>query len=85
VKMLRSIVVVSLGLLAVSWWALRPSRDQVADVAPPIGLQCAGGSYADGQRCVCPAGADWDGRACGPGAPQPDTRHVTTVDLRHRR
>jgi hypothetical protein len=84
VKTLRIIVVVSLGLIGVLWWAVMPPR-HIAVKATPMAPQCAGGSYADGGRCVCPVGADWDGRACGPGAPQPDTRHVTTVDLRHRR
>lgn len=84
-KPLRSMVLVSLGLIAVLWWAVMPPRHFGVNVAPPMALHCAGGSYPEGKRCVCPVGADWDGRACGPGAPQPDTRHVTTVDLRHRR
>ncbi len=62
-----------------------PLRHVATKVAPPMGLQCTGGSYSEGKRCVCPVGAEWNGSACGPGAPQPDTRHVTTVDLRQRR
>jgi hypothetical protein len=85
VKTLRIIVVVSLGLIAVLWWALMPPRRPVVIGGQPPPPQCAGGSYADGGRCVCPVGAEWTGSMCGPGAPQPDTRHVTTVDLRHRR
>ena len=84
-KMLPIIVVVALGLVAVWWWASAPALPIIAAATPPPSLQCAGGSHADGERCVCPVGAEWTGSVCGPGAPQPDTRHVTTVDLRRNR
>jgi hypothetical protein len=86
-KTLRTIVVVSIGLIVALGWAVMPPRDK-----PVIGLpldisrqaQCPAGSQLEGKLCMCPKGSNWTGSACAPGAEGPDTRHVTTVDLRRR-
>ncbi len=87
-KTFRTIVVVSVGLIAALLWAVMPPQDK-----PVIGLplevsaqrQCPAGSELEGKLCMCPKGSIWNGSGCAAGAEGPDTRHVTTVDLRHHR
>jgi hypothetical protein len=86
-KTLRTIVVVSTAVLAALWWAVMPPEDKLVIAAPVAvtqALQCPAGSRVEQKECVCPAGQMWDGSACAFVGPLPDTRHVTTVDLRHR-
>lgn len=89
-KTLRTIVVVSIFLAAALWWATTALRDEPVIIpAPSVAaqLQCPAGSYPNGKVCACEPGSDWTGSQCitsQPEAPQPDTRHVTTVDLRRR-
>ena len=87
-KTVRTMVVVSIGLIVALGWAVMPPEDK-----PVIGLpldvskqlQCPSGSELAGKLCMCPRGSNWTGSACAPGTEGPDTRHVTTVDLRYRR
>ena len=87
-KTLRMIVVVSIGLIVALGWAVLPPR-HLPVIKAPLEVseqrQCPPGSELDGKLCTCPRGSTWTGSACAPGAEGPDTRHVTTVDLRHRR
>ncbi len=80
-------VVVALGLVAVLIWAVMATQSAPAP-APPLAVakrvQCPPGSDLLGKLCVCPKGSSVVDGKCGPGAPQRDTRHVTTVDLRGR-
>lgn len=84
----RTIVLVSLGLIVALGWAVMPPRD-LPVIALPLNistqLQCPPGSGLDGTMCSCPRGSSWTGSACASGPEGPDTRHVTTVDLRQRR
>lgn len=87
-KTLRIIAVMSIGLIVALWWAVLPPRDLPVIKAPlevSKQRQCPPGSELDGKLCKCPNGSNWTGSACAPEAEGPDTRHVTTVDLRHRR
>ncbi len=85
---LRTMVVVSIGVIVALGWAVMPPQDKPV-IALPLEasrqLQCPAGSELEGKLCMCPKGSSWNGKACGPGAEGPDTRHVTTVDLRQRR
>ena len=87
---LRTIVVVSTGLIVALWWAVMPPRDQLRTGAPLSStkeLQCPGGARVEGKLCMCLPGSAWNGSACAAATydpTQPDQRHVTTVDLRHR-
>lgn len=89
-KTLRTIVVVSTVLVAALWGASTALRDDLVIVpAPSVAaqLQCPAGSYPNGKVCACEPGSEWTGSQCvasAPEPPQPDTRHVTTVDLRKR-
>jgi hypothetical protein len=87
-KTFRTIVVVSIGLIVALWWAVMPPRDKLV-IGLPLDvskqLQCPAGTELEGKLCMCPKGSNWIGSACVPGPEGPDTRHVTTVDLRHRR
>lgn len=84
----RTIVVVSLGLIVALAWAVMAPQD-LPVIALPIEvskqLQCPPGTQPEGKLCSCPRGSSWTGRTCMTGPDGPDTRHVTTVDLRHRR
>lgn len=83
----RTIVVVALGLVAALMWAVMAPRSAPV-VATPVAvakrMQCPPGSDLVGKLCMCPKGSRVVDGKCGPGAPQRDTRHVTTVDLRGR-
>jgi hypothetical protein len=87
-KKLRALLVVATGLAAALYWAWLAPREQ-----PPAGLplaavkaaQCLGGSEPEGASCRCPTGSAWTGTLCASGPDGPDTRHVTTVDLRRQR
>lgn len=86
-KTVRTMVVVSVALIVALGWAVMAPQDK-----PVIGLpldaskqlQCPAGSELEGKLCMCPKGSIWTGSACAPGVEGPDTRHVTTVDLRRR-
>lgn len=84
----RTIVIVSLGLLAALAWAVMAPRE-LPVIALPVEVsqqrQCPPGSQPQGELCSCARGSSWTGRACKADPEGPDTRHVTTVDLRHRR
>jgi hypothetical protein len=84
---LRTVIAVSIAVLAALWWAVRPPQDALV-IKPPLtaseALQCPAGARVEHKQCVCPAGEMWDGAACAFVGPLPDTRHVTTVDLRHK-
>jgi hypothetical protein len=85
---LRTIVVVSVGLIVALWWAvLRPRKE--LEIRPPVAVsqqqQCPAGARLEGKLCMCAQGSAWTGSACATEAydpNQPDRRHVTTVDLR---
>ncbi|WP_426104017.1 hypothetical protein [Massilia sp. TSP1-1-2] len=87
-KTLRTIVIVSIGLIVALGWAVMPPRD-----LPVIGLplevskqlQCPPGTALEGKLCMCPKGSNWTNGTCALGPEGPETRHVTTVDLRQRR
>ncbi len=83
----RLIVVVALGLVAVLVWAVMTAPPAPA-VAPTVAvarpIHCPPGSDLIGKLCMCPKGSRVVDGTCGPGAPQRDSRHVTTVDLRGR-
>ena len=93
-KILPTIIVLAAGVLAALWWAFMPARIEPPTTAPATAAisagsakQCPPGSKADGKLCVCDAGSKWTGRECAVSTDdlqQPDTRHVTTVDLRGR-
>ena len=89
-KSIRTIVVVSIGLIAALFWAVMSPRHE-PEVGPPLSvskeLQCPGGSRVEGKLCMCPPGSAWDGGSCATASydpNQPDNRHVTTVDLRRK-
>ena len=89
-KAIRTIVVVSIGVIAALYWAVMPPRDQ-PQVGPPRSgskkLQSPGGSRVEGKLCMCAPGSAWNGSECATASydpNQPDRRHVTTVDLRRR-
>ncbi len=89
-NMLPTVIVIAAGLLAALWWAVMPAREAPGATAPngaAVTQQCPQGSHADGKRCVCDTGSQWTGSACATptdDVQHPDTRHVTTVDLRRR-
>lgn len=89
-KTLHTIVVVSIVVVAALWGCAAALRDDPVIIpAPSVAaqLQCPTGSYPNGRVCACEPGSEWTGSQCVaslPEAPQPDTRHVTTVDLRRR-
>ncbi len=89
-KTFRTIVVVSVGLIVALWWAVMPPSKEL-EVGPPLSvtreLQCPANSRIEGKLCMCAPGSAWNGSACATAAydpTQPDSRHVTTVDLRRR-
>ena len=87
-KSFRTIIAVSLALIMALWWAVMPPRDR-PEIGPPLDVsrqqQCPIGTQLEGKLCMCPKGSNWTGSACAAGPEGPDTRHVTTVDLRYRR
>ena len=87
---IRTIVVVSVGLIGVLYWAVMPPRLKI-EPAPSLSvsktLQCPAGSRIEGKLCMCEPGSAWNGSECATASydpNQPDNRHVTTVDLRRR-
>ena len=85
----RTIAVISTGLIVALWWAVMPPRNDV-QTGPPLvvskELQCPAGARVEGKLCMCLPGSAWNGSACAAASydpTQPDSRHVTTVDLRH--
>lgn len=76
--------------MASLWWGVAVLReDPVIVPAPSVtqALQCPAGTQLDGEVCTCAPGSEWTGRQCAAKTvtvQQPDTRHVTTVDLRRR-
>jgi hypothetical protein len=88
VKKLRTLLVVAIGLTAALCWALLAPRQQPQTglpLASAKAAQCLGGSEPEGASCRCPTGSAWTGTLCASGPDGPDTRHVTTVDLRRQR
>lgn len=67
VNVIRTVVVVSIGLIVSLWWAVLPPRFEPAPL-PRIETQkqqqCPAGSNLEGKVCVCPAGTSWTGSAC---------------------
>jgi hypothetical protein len=65
-KTLRTIVVVSVGLIVALWWAVLPPRFEPRPL-PRIDAQqqCPAGARLEGKQCVCPSGTRWTGSACG--------------------
>jgi hypothetical protein len=64
-KTLRTIVVVSVGLIVALWWAVLPPRFEPRPL-PRIDAQqqCPAGTSLEGKQCVCPPGSRWIGSAC---------------------
>ena len=89
-NMLPTIIVISAGLLAALWWSIMPARiepNTKLPIAAASAKQCPPGSKVEVKLCVCAAGSKWTGSECAVSTDdlqQPDTRHVTTVDLRRR-
>lgn len=64
----RTVAIVALALIAVLWWAMMPPRHDPDMIPAP-----------QASTPAIPAAPP-----SAPPEPQPDTRHVTTVDLRRR-
>ena len=84
----RTVLVVSIGLIVALGCAVLPPRE-LPVIGAPVSLaaqpDCPLGSQREGTLCTCPRGSNWTGSLCAPEKEGPDTRHVTTVDLRQRR
>ena len=66
-KTLRVAIVVSLGVIAALWWAVKPPAfkpEQGGLLAASRQLQCPAGSQLEGKLCTCPQGSSWSGTMC---------------------
>ena len=64
---IRTVVVVSVGLIVALWWAVLPPRFEprpLPRIETQKQQQCPTGSHLEGKLCVCPAGTSWSGNAC---------------------